>query len=188
TGHGAGRLRTSAPLSAQPSALPSLFAPHRSPHPTRLTFLRLPSIIRRPPRSTLFPYTTLFRSPPTPKHHRSSGASRSRGAEEPRFRCCSSCRTGQSPTAESLGNRCGRSECIRSFVDNVGMGHTRADTENRFRQGLQQGDIRGAQNVAGHQKGRESHHNPVQLPANPRVRKQLLNLLHHTYIPYPARS
>src|SRR3989475_126018 len=27
-------------------------------------------MIRRPPRSTLFPYTTLFRSPPTPSVHR----------------------------------------------------------------------------------------------------------------------
>src|SRR2546426_9373392 len=27
-------------------------------------------MIRRPPRSTLFPYTTLFRSPPRPKWHR----------------------------------------------------------------------------------------------------------------------
>src|SRR5256885_8454406 len=27
-------------------------------------------MIRRPPRSTLFPYTTLFRSPPRPPHRR----------------------------------------------------------------------------------------------------------------------
>src|SRR5258706_1605594 len=27
-------------------------------------------MIRRPPRSTLFPYTTLFRSPPSPTSHR----------------------------------------------------------------------------------------------------------------------
>src|SRR2546430_7689092 len=26
-------------------------------------------MIRRPPRSTLFPYTTLFRSPPPPRRH-----------------------------------------------------------------------------------------------------------------------
>src|SRR2546429_2243425 len=34
------------------------------PHPRYLTFFFL--MIRRPPRSTLFPYTTLFRSPPHP--------------------------------------------------------------------------------------------------------------------------
>src|SRR5438874_8582010 len=28
-------------------------------------------MIRRPPRSTLFPYTTLFRSPAAPRRHRS---------------------------------------------------------------------------------------------------------------------
>src|SRR2546423_15523808 len=41
-------------------------------------------MIRRPPRSTLFPYTTLFRSPPTPRRRRplpsSSPAVPSRGA------------------------------------------------------------------------------------------------------------
>src|SRR2546422_8490929 len=34
-------------------------------------------MIRRPPRSTLFPYTTLFRSPAAPlpgRHHRPSGS------------------------------------------------------------------------------------------------------------------
>src|SRR5438105_11182205 len=45
-------------------------------------------MIRRPPRSTLFPYTTLFRSPPTtPAGHRStppraSGYPRRRRSEE----------------------------------------------------------------------------------------------------------
>src|SRR2546422_1568830 len=32
-------------------------------------------MIRRPPRSTLFPYTTLFRSPPVPARGRIPGAS-----------------------------------------------------------------------------------------------------------------
>src|SRR3712207_7176184 len=32
-------------------------------------------MIRRPPRSTLFPYTTLFRSPPPPRARTSSAAS-----------------------------------------------------------------------------------------------------------------
>src|SRR2546430_8591743 len=31
-------------------------------------------MIRRPPRSTLFPYTTLFRSPSTPLHGRTADA------------------------------------------------------------------------------------------------------------------
>src|SRR5437764_6232740 len=35
-------------------------------------------MIRRPPRSTLFPYTTLFRSPPPRRHHRRHGAVRPR--------------------------------------------------------------------------------------------------------------
>src|SRR5256885_12972090 len=38
-------------------------------------------MIRRPPRSTLFPYTTLFRSP---RHRRSTSAGRSRTARQPR--------------------------------------------------------------------------------------------------------
>src|SRR6476660_10192515 len=40
-------------------------------------------MIRRPPRSTLFPYTTLFRSPPTPSPRRPPG-SRSRRRAGPR--------------------------------------------------------------------------------------------------------
>src|SRR5256885_3511947 len=49
-------------------------------------------MIRRPPRSTLFPYTTLFRSGTTPSHekrapwmifHRGSVAQRSRRVAEP---------------------------------------------------------------------------------------------------------
>src|SRR5207248_4757276 len=35
-------------------------------------------MIRRPPRSTLFPYTTLFRSPSSPRPTRARGATRSR--------------------------------------------------------------------------------------------------------------
>src|SRR5690606_6581737 len=63
----------------------------------------------------------------------------------------------------------------------VSVGNTGTDTENGLSQRLQQGDIRGAQDTAGHQNGRESHQNPVQIPANPRVRKQVLNLLHHLH-------
>src|SRR5256885_12148664 len=37
-------------------------------------------MIRRPPRSTLFPYTTLFRSPPLPKRTPFSGATQPRSS------------------------------------------------------------------------------------------------------------
>src|SRR5437588_9318799 len=41
-------------------------------------------MIRRPPRSTLFPYTTLFRSPPTwPRCSSPPDAPRSAGADHP---------------------------------------------------------------------------------------------------------
>src|SRR4030042_4668923 len=43
-------------------------------------------MIRRPPRSTLFPYTTLFRSTPTISWQRC-------GVQNPRTRCCSSWRS-----------------------------------------------------------------------------------------------
>src|SRR3712207_9290896 len=39
-------------------------------------------MIRRPPRSTLFPYTTLFRSPPHPLHLVRIGASRGEHRQE----------------------------------------------------------------------------------------------------------
>src|SRR3712207_7970629 len=38
-------------------------------------------MIRRPPRSTLFPYTTLFRSPPSPKQGGSNNADTSRHSQ-----------------------------------------------------------------------------------------------------------
>src|SRR5258708_31366284 len=49
-------------------------------------------MIRRPPRSTLFPYTTLFRSPPprlaglhgAQPHRKRADARHRRGAEEPK--------------------------------------------------------------------------------------------------------
>src|SRR5437870_13061476 len=48
-------------------------------------------MIRRPPRSTLFPYTTLFRSPSTDRLTRSS--SWSAGTAAPRLRMTSSARS-----------------------------------------------------------------------------------------------
>src|SRR5256885_13085175 len=42
-------------------------------------------MIRRPPRSTLFPYTTLFRSLPGARARRPGGAHRRRGVRGPRL-------------------------------------------------------------------------------------------------------
>src|SRR2546425_6184766 len=39
-------------------------------------------MIRRPPRSTLFPYTTLFRSVPAPRDHRGQSRPAARGRTE----------------------------------------------------------------------------------------------------------
>src|SRR2546422_4551391 len=61
-----------------------------------LCFLFFFLMIRRPPRSTLFPYTTLFRSPQSPSRARRAGSSRapasprtapSRGASRRAPRC-----------------------------------------------------------------------------------------------------
>src|SRR5260221_4816553 len=41
-------------------------------------------MIRRPPRSTLFPYTTLFRSPPLNRYWWRTGSSRRRQTSPPR--------------------------------------------------------------------------------------------------------
>src|SRR3712207_8157818 len=43
-------------------------------------------MIRRPPRSTLFPYTTLFRSPPHPAPHPGDGDEPRRGKDRARPR------------------------------------------------------------------------------------------------------
>src|SRR2546427_7594549 len=48
-------------------------------------------MIRRPPRSTLFPYTTLFRSPCW-SHLKGSGACRASSRRSPPRTGCSSCR------------------------------------------------------------------------------------------------
>src|SRR5690349_24221671 len=42
-------------------------------------------MIRRPPRSTLFPYTTLFRSPPAHRHAGARGADRPGGSLKARL-------------------------------------------------------------------------------------------------------
>src|SRR2546425_4181121 len=49
-------------------------------------------MIRRPPRSTLFPYTTLFRSSSSSRARRGSG----RSARSPRTRCAPSRRRARS--------------------------------------------------------------------------------------------
>src|SRR6266853_1543901 len=67
----AGSLPTSAPPLGQRSVPPDPFA---------VWFFFL--MIRRPPRSTLFPYTTLFRSGTARhRHRRSAGAAAQAGAE-----------------------------------------------------------------------------------------------------------
>src|SRR3712207_9003396 len=52
-------------------------------------------MIRRPPRSTLFPYTTLFRSLSRPLHctHWLCRRPKSRGSDGPRSRCQGCCRS-----------------------------------------------------------------------------------------------
>src|SRR5688572_30941559 len=60
-------------------------------------------LLRRPPRSTLFPYTTLFRSPPIPREHRSrSGTTWTRTVSGSRSvpRRCSSTHRSEEHTSE----------------------------------------------------------------------------------------
>src|SRR3712207_7518664 len=66
-------------------------------------------MIRRPPRSTLFPYTTLFRSSPTPTPCAAASDSIARGAppshrtssaRPPRLRCPSSGSVGRKVRSE----------------------------------------------------------------------------------------
>src|SRR5688572_31049423 len=56
-------------------------------------------MIRRPPRSTLFPYTTLFRSP-----WENTWKYGPRGERRPRFVSCSSSRR-KSPASSAAGDR-----------------------------------------------------------------------------------
>src|SRR2546430_11114243 len=67
-------------------------------------------MIRRPPRSTLFPYTTLFRSAPTSrtaKSGRRGGPARGRGAPG---ECSTSCTMHRSSSAGPPSQRDRRSE------------------------------------------------------------------------------
>src|SRR5204863_8624766 len=57
-------------------------------------------MLRRPPRSTLFPYTTLFRSEPRPPTPKRSG-SRSRSATSPPRSSCTLRWRSSAPTARS---------------------------------------------------------------------------------------
>src|SRR5947209_20612978 len=54
--------------------------PHHSQTPKYWRALFFFLMIRRPPRSTLFPYTTLFRSPQPHRRRRRGRAARCRGA------------------------------------------------------------------------------------------------------------
>src|SRR3712207_6887484 len=66
-------------------------------------------MIRRPPRSTLFPYTTLFRSQPVPRQARDAPGRRGEASEErfgrPR---APSRKPPDRATAEALGGRVAR--------------------------------------------------------------------------------
>src|SRR2546425_9202604 len=59
-------------------------------------------MIRRPPRSTLFPYTTLFRSPAPSARRSFPSACRSRPGDSPPSprACCGDCRRSEEHTSE----------------------------------------------------------------------------------------
>src|SRR5438874_6974964 len=64
-------------------------------------------MIRRPPRSTLFPYTTLFRSRPCrcwSSRGRSTGRDR-RATRRPKGRCCSASERSEEHTSELQSRR-----------------------------------------------------------------------------------
>src|SRR2546430_13347063 len=71
-------------------------------------------MIRRPPRSTLFPYTTLFRSSPQPKHERVARRRNLGGIERERL--------GAGGGAGGLGGR-GRREWEASEQQETGPAH-----------------------------------------------------------------
>src|SRR5689334_24367727 len=63
-------------------------------------------MIRRPPRSTLFPYTTLFRSFPQPQHRRSPARAAARAPPHPRRRDRKSTRLNSSHSSISYAVFC----------------------------------------------------------------------------------
>src|SRR3712207_7805983 len=75
-------------------------------------------MIRRPPRSTLFPYTTLFRSPPHPLHLVRIGASRGEHRQE---RATLPGRIGQ-PLSEVASR--GTDQPLRKFASERSEEHT----------------------------------------------------------------
>src|SRR2546430_6575414 len=62
-------------------------------------------MIRRPPRSTLFPYTTLFRSPPARNHNIAAGIERHRinVIGQVRISELGNAKSARHPQAERLG-------------------------------------------------------------------------------------
>src|SRR2546426_8300579 len=69
-------------------------------------------MIRRPPRSTLFPYTTLFRSPQAGRA--SAGPSRRRSVEGMALLASRiAARIARPETRESAGKRCSAAEQLR---------------------------------------------------------------------------
>src|SRR2546430_12481253 len=67
-------------------------------------------MIRRPPRSTLFPYTTLFRSRPPHDAGRSNGSRSTRGLASNTTRRSSSTTHARTPTSRSSAHVTVRSE------------------------------------------------------------------------------
>src|SRR3989442_11088625 len=66
-------------------------------------------MIRRPPRSTLFPYTTLFRSAAASRGKRESNGQKPVGFPEPPAQCAE--------WQDGLRIRVGRVTCAKSFSD-----------------------------------------------------------------------
>src|SRR2546426_1376599 len=75
------------------------------PLPHSLSFLFFFLMIRRPPRSTLFPYTTLFRSPRCPQC-RAQAAGARRARRPPRCRACPTARSRSEEHTSELQSPC----------------------------------------------------------------------------------
>src|SRR2546427_2288673 len=71
------------------------------PVPARLKIFFFFLMIRRPPRSTLFPYTTLFRSQLQPERRRQQRAANRDAGEPRRSRKCSAVRDRKSTRLNS---------------------------------------------------------------------------------------
>src|SRR5690348_18008447 len=89
-------------------------------------------MIRRPPRSTLFPYTTLFRSP----------SARSRAARRPRRRRPSSCRSRPSPPEEGRDRKSTRLNSSHPSISYAVFCLKKKKTEQKQHQRLEDVDYK----------------------------------------------